>query len=196
MFTGLIQKTAKVISAPQSKKGGVLCLEASFSDVKIGESIAIDGCCLTVTKQQAKKLFFDVSDETMAKSVIGFYKKGRVVNLERALKASERLGGHFVLGHVDGLGRVKKMKRTKGSLQITFMVPGSLAKYVIEKGSVTVDGISLTACEVTSWGFSVYIIPHTEKETNLGFKKVGDFVNIETDVLGKYVEKLFGKSLV
>jgi riboflavin synthase len=192
MFTGIIEGVGQVLSFQGNKKGGKLVIKTSLPLTKpiLGESIAIDGCCLTLIEAKNSKLSFDVSDETVHKTIIGSYQKAMIVNLERALKASSRLGGHYVLGHVDSVGEIQALKRREGSLKVTINFPLSLAKYIIEKGSVAVNGISLTACEVGRNKFSVYIIPHTEKLTSLAQSKVGDKVNLEGDVLGKYVERL------
>lgn len=184
MFTGIIQTTGKVISFIGNKNGGRFVVQTpiSLSKIKMGESIAIDGCCLTVISYQNKKLVFDVSDETIAKTTMAKYKKGTLVNLERAMQFGDRFGGHFVLGHVDGVGIIVNI----GSDNITIKAPQFLMKYVIQKGSIAVDGISLTACEPKKNSFKLYIIPHTFECTNLPSKKKGDLVNLEVDVLGKY----------
>lgn len=185
MFTGIIQTTGKVISFTGNFSGGrfIIRTPISLSKIKMGESIAIDGCCLTVVSYQNRKLVFDVSDETIAKTTMAKYKKGTLVNIERAMKASDRFGGHFVLGHVDGVGKIINID----SDHITLKAPQFLMKYIIPKGSIAVDGISLTACEPKKNSFKLYIIPHTFKCTNLPYKKKGDLVNLEVDVLGKYI---------
>lgn len=198
MFTGIVEGTGKVVSYKGGKKGGrfVISCNIPLRGMKIGDSISVDGCCLTVIKQSGKKLTFDVSDETVRKTIIRSYKKGTIVNLERPLKPSGHLGGHFVLGHVDGVGKITTVKRSAGSLVVEISYPKRMAPWLIEKGSVAVDGISLTASLSGRLKFKVYIIPHTENVTNLLSKKAGDLVNLEGDVLGKYVERLISlKSL-
>lgn len=189
MFTGIITNTGLVSKWTPTKSGGRLLVKPKrkFIRVQIGESIAINGCCLTVVSHHQQTLAFDVSDETMKKTAMAELQQGSTVNLERAMRASDRLGGHFVLGHVDCVGRVKRVIRHKGSVEIRISYPKKFANLLIEKGSVTVDGISLTVCDLTSTEFSLYIIPHTLKETHLESMSSGDRVNLEFDVLGKYV---------
>jgi len=199
MFTGIITNIGKVRvpkKAVQLKNhGGRLFIQPKkkFTGVKIGESIAINGCCLTVTSYKSNVLEFDVSDETMRKTGLHQFKRGSVVNLERAMKANHRFGGHFVLGHVDGVGKVKAIKKNPGSIEYTITYPKKFAHLLIDKGSVTVDGISLTVCNLKKSQFDLYIIPHTIKETHLGQLEVGHEVNLEFDVLGKYVQAHFTK---
>ncbi len=191
MFTGIITNTATVVSSPLQKAGGRLVVKSKkkFARVKSGESIAVNGCCLTVVKFKVNLLEFDVSDETMRKTALGNFKKGDVVNLERAMAANGSFGGHFVLGHVDGVGRVTAISQEEGSVKFTISYPKENAALLIEKGSVTIDGISLTVCDLTNAQFSVYIIPHTIKETHLKNIGVGSEVNLEYDVIGKYVAR-------
>lgn len=191
MFTGIITNTGKITNWKPHKKGGVFTVKPKkkFTKVKIGESIAINGCCLTIVKDKNGELSFDVSDETMRKTTLGRLNKGDKINLERAMKASDRFGGHFVLGHVDGVGKVKGIVIHEGSVEFEITYPKKFANLLIEKGSVTIDGISLTVCDLKANQFSLFIIPHTIKETHLGKVKVGDPVNLEFDVLGKYILK-------
>lgn len=176
----------------KDKQGGLLTIEArpAFQNIEIGESIAINGCCLTVVKEEGSHLSFDVSDETMRKTALGTLLEETTVNLERAMQKDDRFGGHFVLGHVDTVGLVKAISEEGGSWRYTISYPKDFAHLLIEKGSVTVNGISLTVCDLTNESFSLYIIPHTLKETNLGELKPGHSVNLEFDVLGKYVARL------
>ena len=207
MFTGIIQGTGKIVSFHGGKKGGKLTINCSNSPhpplklrggkrgsyvtlYKIGESVAVDGCCLTVVGHRHQSLVFDVSDETLRKTKVKSYCHGTVVNLERAMKASDRFGGHFVLGHVDGVGRIEQIRKNPGSIVIMISHPKKLAPYLIDKGSVAVDGCSLTVVIEGRNRFKTYIIPHTTKVTNLACKKAGDLVNLEMDMLGKYVERL------
>lgn len=189
MFTGLVETTGKITAWQPHKKGGRLVVKSkkSFSRVVLGESIAVNGCCLTVVKNSPRGLEFDVSDETMSKTALGDYSSGDTVNLERALSLGDRLGGHLMQGHVDTTGRLISVKQQKGSVCFTFSYPKKHASLIIEKGSIAVDGISLTACHLVHNQFSVYIIPHTLKLTHLGFLKAGEAVNIEFDMVGKYI---------
>ncbi len=163
-------------------------------DTRSGDSISVDGVCLTVTRVNQGSFRVDVSAETLSRSTLTGIKVGDEVNLERALRLTDRLGGHLVSGHVDGVGRILKKAQEQRSWILRFGVEASLMKYVIEKGSVAVDGISLTVNRCDDQGFEVNIIPQTAKETGLLRKKVGDPVNVETDLIGKYVGKLFLKS--
>lgn len=195
MFTGLIQGMGRVIQV--SKKGlhGKLLISCDIplKNLKQGNSIALDGCCLTVTSKKGKNLSFDFSEETARKTIIQYYKQGTLVNLEEPLKVGDRLGGHFVLGHVDGVGKIVALKRYAGSTEIEISPPCHLRKYIIPKGSMALDGISLTVMPTRRGNFKVCLIPHTEKVTNLAHKKVGDLVNLEADILGKYLESLILK---
>jgi riboflavin synthase len=189
MFTGIINNTGKIHKWQPTQDGGILYIKPKrkFTGVKTGESIAINGCCLTVTSYKNNVLQFDVSDETMRKTALGAYEKSDTINMERAMQAKDRFGGHFVLGHVDGVGKIKSVKEEAGSVKYTVSFPKKHAALLIEKGSVTIDGISLTVCDLKAGQFNAYIIPHTIKETHLGQIKVGSQVNLEFDVLGKYV---------
>ncbi len=192
MFTGIIQDTGTVRKL--TRKGEDALLEVatalSLDDVKIGDSIAVSGACLTVTTLGPQSFTFDVSAETLSKTILGRLKAGDRVNLEKALRMSDFLGGHLVLGHVDCVGRVVERTARAGSIVFGFNLEAGLSKYVVAKGSVTVDGISLTVNSCEGDRFYVNIIPHTAEMTTLQGKKAGDSVNIETDILGKYVEKL------
>lgn len=159
--------------------------------VKLGQSIAVNGICLTVISIKKTVLGFDVSDETMRKTALHEYGVGSCVNLERPMSAAAEFGGHFVLGHVDGVGKITSIKHNPGSVEFGVSYPKKFKNLLIEKGSVTVDGISLTVCNLTSSAFELYIIPHTLKETNMGAYRVGTQVNLEFDVLGKYIARSF-----
>lgn len=189
MFTGLVETTGEIRDWRPQKSGGRLIVKSkkTFLRVVLGESIAINGCCLTVVKKSSRGLEFDVSDETMNKTALGDYGPGDVVNLERALSLGDRLGGHLMQGHVDTTGCLISIKKQKGSVCFTFSYPKKFAKLIIEKGSIAVDGISLTACDLTRNQFSVYIIPHTLKLTHLAELKLKSRVNLEFDMVGKYV---------
>lgn len=192
MFTGIIQRTGKVISITRS--GGVSRLTAEaenfWKDVSIGDSIALDGVCLTVVRTDSKAATFDVSQETLNRSIMSNYKAGSMVNLEKALRPSDRLSGHFVQGHVDGVGKFRGQKVVNENVEMVFEIPREISRYVVEKGSIAINGISLTTASVEGNRVKVAIIPHTLKATSLSSLKPGDSVNIECDVIAKYVEKL------
>jgi len=192
MFTGIIQGSGTVLKKNSSSVGMVFCLEAGFdlTDPEEGESIAVNGVCLTARDIKKRKFIVDVSPESLSRTNLGLLTVGSTVNLERALRLSDRLGGHLVSGHIDGLGEVIE-KRSAGDFTLfTFSLPAALAKYVIEKGSIAVNGVSLTVNGCKGSSFSVSIIPHTLAVTTLGELHKGTKVNIEVDIIGKYVEKL------
>lgn len=192
MFTGIIEEMGIV----KSIKSKVITIEANkiFDDLKLGDSVAVNGTCLTVSSFEGKtspKIFnADITSETLSRTNLGDLKSGFKVNLERALTLNGRLGGHIVSGHIDGVGIIKNISKNAEDIELTIEVSPNLMKYIIEKGSVAVDGISLTVAKVNKNYFSIAIIPHTLKETILYYKKAGDKVNIENDIIGKYVEKL------
>jgi riboflavin synthase len=192
MFTGIIQGTGKLLA--KRNVGGGLCfdLEAGFDleESMEGESIACSGVCLTAYNIRGRRFSADVSPETLSKTRLGKVSVGSMLNMERALKLSDRLGGHLVSGHVDCLAHVKSREAVGDYTLFTFSLPETQSKYIIEKGSVTIDGISLTVNSCESGLFSVSIIPHSLKMTTLGTLKPGDEVNIEVDVIGKYIENL------
>ena len=191
MFTGIIEGLGTITGIQPSNQGKKLSIEADFSlnETKIGDSIAVSGACLTAVTLDNKNFQVDVAPETLSKSTLGDSRVGERVNLERALQLSGRLDGHLVSGHVDGVGTIKSKENKGNAIIITINIPESLANYMIKKGSVAVDGISLTINNCDNNSFEVRIIPHTAKLTTVGFKKAGDAVNIETDMIGKYVEK-------
>lgn len=192
MFTGIIQGRGKVVRQQSSGGGKVFCLEADFDleDPEEGESIAVNGVCLTARDIKGRSFLVDVSPETLSRTGLGNLKGGSLVNLERALRLSDRLGGHLVSGHVDAQGKVEERETVGDFTLFTFSLPRTLIKYVIEKGSVAINGVSLTVNSCTSDRFTVSIIPHTLVVTTLGDLKPGDMVNIEVDIIGKYVEKM------
>ena len=192
MFTGIIEGTGKLLEKRKSGGGLVFVVEANFdiNNPQEGESIAVNGVCLTAYNIQGRRFSADVSPESLSKTILGDLSVGSVVNLERALRLSDRLGGHIVSGHVDCVATVVGQKALGGFTIVNFSVPKEQDKYIIEKGSITINGISLTVNSCTEGEFSVSIIPHTLKETTLGTITAGSRVNIEVDIIGKYVEKL------
>ena len=193
MFTGIIQSVGRMVRL--EPRGGDVRLvvdtaELDLSDVQLGDSIAVSGVCLTAVTLEARGFSADVSNETLSLTTLGKLKAGDPVNLEKALRLADRLGGHLVSGHVDGIGRVVSIKPEGDSKLFTFEVAPAQARYLVEKGSVGIDGISLTIFSVKDNNFSVELIPHTLRSTTLGFKQPGDSVNIENDMLVKYVEKI------
>ncbi len=191
MFTGLIQDIGEIQSL-QHRGGGVsltISTQLDLRSVKVGDSVAVEGVCLTVVEVSGRTFSVEVSPETLGRTTLANLKKGQPVNLETALKMSDLLGGHLVSGHVDGTGEITAVAREGNSLRYRFRVPPEVGRYLIEKGSVAVDGISLTVAECRDQGFSVSVIPHTAERTTLGKKKAGDKVNLENDLIAKYVEK-------
>lgn len=192
MFTGIIEGVGRLIAKRTVGGGLAFDIEAGFdlTDPEEGESIAVSGVCLTAYNIKGRRFSVDVSPETLSRSRLGFLSQGTSVNLERALRLSDRLGGHLVSGHVDTMAVVKSRKEQGDYTIFTFSFPDSLGRYVIEKGSITIDGVSLTVNSCGPGFFSVSIIPHTLKVTSLGELKAGVSVNIEVDIIGKYIEKL------
>ena len=190
MFTGLIQSVGSVVASRRIGKGLVLSISSDFSDLQLGESIAIDGGCFTVTHMDGSTFTVDVAPESVARTTLGQAKTGQKMNLERALRLSDRLGGHIVTGHVDCTGTLDKVVDRGEFVELEFLVPDRYSRYLVEKGSVAVDGISLTIAACKGGRFSVSVIPLTLSSTTLEKKRVSDRVNVETDILGKYVEKL------
>jgi riboflavin synthase len=192
MFTGIIESMGVVKMI--TRKGDDVLLEIdtsmSLDDVKIGDSIAVSGACLTVTGMNDRGFVADVSAETLAKTTLKTFKRGDRVNLEKALRLNSFLGGHLVLGHVDGVGSIFERLEKSNSIIFGVEIDKELSKYVVPKGSIAIDGVSLTVNKCEKNRFYVNIIPHTASETTLDAKKVRDPVNLETDILGKYIEKL------
>lgn len=196
MFTGIIEEIGEIAAIKRGAKSCELLIkgDAIFSDLKIGDSVAVNGVCLTVTAINVKTFTADVMAETMRRSGLVTLQKGSKVNLERAMSANGRFGGHIVSGHIDGMGFVQSLAREDNAVWVTITADESIMRYIVEKGSVAIDGISLTVARVFKDAFSVSIIPHTGSETTLLTRRAGDRVNLECDIIGKYVEKLVGKS--
>ncbi len=192
MFTGLVEETGRLVKKIATGDGYQLVISADkvLEDLKIGDSISVNGVCLTVVKRESNNFSLDTIEETLKKSNLGFLKINDRVNLERPLKAEERLGGHFVLGHVDTTGKVKEIKELSNSHWMTISYPDNFKKYLIFVGSISIDGVSMTVAQLDGNSFSVGIIPHTWEMTVFSDKKIGDTVNLEFDVLGKYVERI------
>ncbi|MBF0516626.1 MAG: riboflavin synthase [Nitrospirae bacterium] len=189
MFTGITLSIGEVAS--MKRRHGVtelVVVDAVVSDtVQIGHSVSVNGVCLTVVKKEKDRMTFDVSDET--RTGVGSFTSGMKVNLEPAMSAEGRFGGHFVTGHIDGTGTIESKHAAGGGVIVAIEAPPVIQKYIVRKGSIAVDGVSLTVADVRVGGFSVVIIPHTSGVTTLAAKNRGDSVNIETDIIGKYVEK-------
>ena len=191
MFTGIIEGLGTISSVRPLGQGSRLAVEAGFElkGTKIGDSIAVNGACLTVVTLSGRRFEADVSSETLEKTTFGQVKIGEQVNLERALLLTSRVDGHLVSGHVDATGMIARREAVGNATVVTVAVPADAARYIIPKGSVAVDGISLTVNQCDEGSFGVSIIPHTGLVTTIGFKKQGERVNIETDMIGKYVER-------
>jgi len=191
MFTGLIEATGVVEEVDTREAGSVLTVTIPDEiTVAPGDSIAVNGVCLTVVTPRERSFTVDVSPETLRVTTLGALAVGRPVNLERPLRADARLGGHFVLGHVDGVGRIRGLRKDGASYWFDIEAPTGVEKYLIEKGSIAVDGISLTVATLNGRVFGVQVVPYTWQHTALAFAKPGDPVNLEADVLGKYVARL------
>jgi len=191
MFTGLIEELARVEGT--KTRDGALTLSVrrppAFDDIKEGDSVSVDGVCLTVARPDGSLMHFDVMRESLQKTTLADIKSGDRVNLERALLAGDRLGGHFVTGHIDCKGTIRRYRASAGNMKLEISAPEASREFLRPKGSVAVDGISLTVGELDNDGFSVYLIPHTVENTTLGFKREGGAVNIETDILAKYATR-------
>ena len=192
MFTGIVEEMGSIRSIAKGSKSAVLTIAADkvLEGSKIGDSIAVNGVCLTVTTMSADQFTADVMAETLRRSSLGSLVRGSKVNLERAMAADGRFGGHIVSGHIDGTGTVLSLKPEDNAVWVEIETPSNILKYIVEKGSIAIDGISLTVAKVTEKGFAVSIIPHTGSETTLLSRKSGDIVNLENDIIGKYVDRL------
>lgn len=195
MFTGIIEELGTVMKLEQQGVSGRITIEADkvLERTKLGDSIAVNGVCLTVTDLNKNSFCADVMAETLRRSTLGVLKKGSKVNLERAMAADGRFGGHMVSGHIDGTGELVKICPEGTAVWYTIEASSNILDGIVEKGSIAIDGISLTVADINDKDFSVSIIPHTGANTTLSLKKQGDIVNLENDVVGKYVQKFLGK---
>jgi riboflavin synthase len=191
MFTGIIASLGSIRRVTRKGADALLEVDVSMSleDIRTGDSIAVNGACLTVTQNSERRFTADVSAETLSRTNLGTLRAGDRVNLEKALRFNDFVGGHLVLGHIDGQGKLREKTNHANSIIFSIEIPEGLARYIVEKGSIAVDGVSLTVNRCEKNRFYVNMIPHTAQATTLGFKKIGDSVNIETDIIGKYVER-------
>ena len=192
MFTGIVEGVGKVESLVEEKESWCLTLALPFKEkdgLEAGASLSVNGCCLTFREQGNTHGSFDLLDETLKRTNLGDLKTGDLVNLERSVPATGRMGGHFVTGHIDGVGKVKIFEERGKNLYFRVTLPQQYAKYLVDKGCVSVDGCSLTVCDVEDDSFAIWLIPHTLGKTNLQQRTVGDRINLEFDILAKYVEK-------
>lgn len=194
MFTGIVEAVGTVKNLRKGAHSAIITVEAPqiLDDVKLGDSIAVNGVCLTVTAFTARTFDADIMHETLDRSDLGALHAGSKVNVERAMAANGRFGGHIVSGHIDGVGTIQRIEADDNAVWFTIRAGKDILRHVILKGSITIDGISLTVARVADDSFSVSVIPHTRAQTNLATKRVGDEVNLETDVIGKYVDHLLG----
>ncbi len=193
MFTGIIQGMGRIKELESRRKSGRITIETALDigGMGVGDSIAVDGACLTITALEERRFTADLSEETLNITTLGLKKRGDKVNLEPPLRVQDSLGGHIVTGHIDGIGIVsKRVKRGDGEV-FGISIPYNLMRFMVKKGSVAMDGISLTIAEVVEDGFEVFVIPYTLENTTLSLKEVGDKVNIETDIIGKYIDRIF-----
>lgn len=197
MFTGIVEELGTVRRVLPAARAGKIVIGAKkvLEDVHIGDSIAVNGVCLTVVEVAEDAFSADVMPETLRKSGLGTLKVGDPVDLERAMPANGRFGGHIVSGHIDGTGRIVQMRPEQNAVVVTISAPASILALVVEKGSIAIDGISLTVASVSPSSFTVSLIPHTGEQTVLLKKHAGDIVNLENDVVGKYVQKLLGNAM-
>ena len=192
MFTGIVEEMGAVISLDKTLAGTRMTILAStvMGDLKIGDSVSVNGICLTVVSKSERDFAVEVSPETLSVTTLGQVTAGAPVNLERPMKLNERIGGHLVAGHVDGVGTIRSRHQEGNAIFFTIEAPSEILRYCVTKGSITIDGVSLTINEVADHSFSIAIIPHTAKVTTLGLKQINDTVNLESDLIGKYVERL------
>ena len=192
MFTGIIEEVGTLLATRKASKSESLTIEAPYvlQDAKVGDSIAVNGICLTATSISGNTFTADVMAETMRQTSLGTLHTGSKVNLERAMAAGGRFGGHIVSGHIDGTGQIESFVKEDNAVWVTVKTPAKLLRYIIEKGSIAIDGVSLTVAYVDDTCFKVSLIPHTAAHTTLLSKKAGDIVNLENDIVGKYIDKL------
>jgi riboflavin synthase len=192
MFTGIVEEMGAITSIEKTLAGTRLTILASavMGDLKIGDSVSVNGTCLTVVTKGERNFVVEVSPETLSVTTLGQLTGGAPVNLERAMRLNERIGGHLVAGHVDGVGTIRSRHQEGNAICFTIEAPADILRYCVTKGSITIDGVSLTINEVADHSFSIAIIPHTAKVTILGLKQVNETVNLESDLIGKYVERL------
>lgn len=193
MFTGLVEETGEVVALEHGVSGSVrLRVKAPLCgpSAQLGDSIAVNGCCLTVAEKEGERLRFDLLQETLDRTSLGSLQPGSRVNLERAMAVGSRFGGHFVQGHVDGTARILRIEPAGADVRLQIALPSDGARYLVEKGSICVDGISLTVAALDAASFTLWIIPHTLEVTNLRTRREGDLVNLEYDLLAKYVERM------
>lgn len=195
MFTGIIEEIGAVQAIKQGARSSILTLAGTkiFDDLKLGDSVAVNGVCLTVSTLTGSSFSADVMHETLQRSSLGQLKQGGKVNMERAMPANGRFGGHIVSGHIDGVGTIAEITRDDNAIRYTVRAPREILRFIVTKGSIAIDGISLTVATLTETDFAVSIIPHTARETVLSLRKVGDVVNLENDVIGKYVERFLSQ---
>jgi riboflavin synthase len=197
MFTGLVEGLGNIETLEQRGSGKFLVVSSELvaEDAKIGDSISVNGCCLTIVALNGSSMSFELGDETIRRTTFGSHTKGDVVNLERSLRVGDRMGGHFVSGHIDGIGTVDQRIDDDQWSTVWFRVPPAMTRQMVSKGSIAIDGISLTLVDVEVDRFSVMLIPHTLDVTTLGRRDEGDSVNLETDLLAKYAQKAVGLDL-
>nr|WP_320024055.1 riboflavin synthase [uncultured Acetobacterium sp.] len=192
MFTGIIEEVGQITAVIKGQRSSQLWLQGAviMDDLKLGDSVAVNGVCLTVSQLSGNKWMADVMSETLRRSNLGDLKGGSAVNLERAMPANGRFGGHMVAGHIDGTGHIIQITKDDNAVIFEIEASQKILRYIIEKGSIAIDGISLTVIDMTAGSFKVSVIPHTVKQTILGIRKAGDPVNLENDLVGKYIESL------
>jgi riboflavin synthase len=196
MFTGLIKDIGRVINFTPNLEGAKIIIQTKLaSEINVDDSVAVNGCCLTATKVGSDYFEVQAVHVTLAKTSIGTLRPNSVCNLELALKANDRLGGHFVQGHVNGIGKLKSIKKIGNNYEMAFHVQHDQMRYLVKEGSISLDGVSLTIADLEHDQVTVSLIPHTLSFTTLGSKKIGDTVNVEVDILAKYIEKLIGPNL-
>ena len=195
MFTGIVEEIGSVIRIMEGQNSSILSIKGHriFEDLHLGDSVAVNGVCLTVSKLAGQSFDADTTSETLARTSLGTLRAGSFVNLERAMAANGRFGGHIVTGHVDGTGIISMIRRDGKTVWVTITADNSILKYIVEKGSIAVDGISLTVASTTQDSFSVAVIPHTERSTTHLTKSQGETVNLECDMIGKYVERFIAR---